>query len=603
MTANNATEPTDVENPGVQTADQTGLYRRLLGYAFQYRRYFIISIVGFALFAGTQALMAMILEFFLNNLENRPTNTFGFIPREITSALYFVPVSIIILAVFRGIGGFLGNFYMSRVGLGVVNDLRKSVFSHMMGLTQRYYDEKNSGELVSLIIYNIEQVTGSVTRAAKILFQDGFQVIAFLSVLLYLNWQLTLVFIAVIPLLGGLIYLASRYFRRVSRSIQLAVGKVTHIATESFQGIKLVKSFNGEPFEKKRFNSATDENLRFGIKFERVHAAQTPVLHFVIAGALAVLFLLVLLFWDDTAARAVMFVSVAGGIAKPARQLTSINSVIQRGLAAAETIFDTLDMPLAEDTGRKQLNAPKGEISFNAVSFSYQPEQTALKSLNLQIRPGETVALVGASGSGKSTIVNLLLRFYDPQHGSITIDGVDIRELSLHNLRNNIALVNQQTILFNDSVVANIAYGCEDQTVCRETAIDAAKNANADHFITQLEQGYDTKVGESGDRLSGGQRQRLAIARALYKDAPILILDEATSALDNESEKQIQKALENLTRGRTTLVIAHRLTTIENADKIVVLEQGEVLEAGTHDELLKNNGPYARLHSSQGAIS
>ncbi|WP_028885721.1 lipid A export permease/ATP-binding protein MsbA [Teredinibacter turnerae] len=580
-------------------AHNTQLYRRLLRFAYRYRNYFIVSLIGFAVFAGMEASMAMTAEFFLDRLEKRETESFKFIPREITNSLYFVPSAIIFLAVIRGIGAYLGNFYMSRVGLGVVNDLRKQVFSHMLNLPQKFYDDKNSGELVSLIIYNIEQVTGSVTRAVKSLFQDGMQVIAYLTVLLYFNWKLTLVFIAVIPLLAGLIYLASRYFRRVSRKIQHAVGRVTHIATETFQGIKLVKSYNGENYENRRFHQASDENLHFGTKFERVNAAQTPVLHIVIAFALATLFLLVLIFWDDTASRAVVFASVAGMIAKPFRNLSSINSIIQRGLAAAETIFSTLDLPSATDTGSKQLGAVKGEIAFNQVNFSYQPEQPALRSLSLKIEPGQTVALVGASGSGKTTIASLLLRFYDPQQGSITIDGQDINSVSLKNLRDNIALVNQQTILFNDSVLANIAYGCDKSEIDLAAAETAARNAYAEHFIRDLDKGIYTDVGEAGDRLSGGQRQRIAIARALYKNAPILILDEATSALDNESEKQIQLALENLKEGRTTLVIAHRLSTIENADKIVVLDKGEVVEMGDHKSLLAQQGHYAKLHQSQ----
>ncbi|WP_075188304.1 lipid A export permease/ATP-binding protein MsbA [Teredinibacter haidensis] len=573
------------------------LYRRLLSYAFEYRGFFIVSIIGFALFAGMEAIMAMLVEFFLNNLEGRETDSLNFIPKSITTSLYFVPAALVLLAALRGVGAFLGNFYMGRVGLGVVNDLRKQIFGHMIFLPQRFYDEKNSGELVSLIIYNIEQVTGSVTRAVKILFQDGMQVIVFLIFLLYMNWQLTITFIAVTPILAALIYLASRYFRRVSRRIQLTVGRVTHIATESFQSIKLVKSYNGEKYENRRFKEATDENLRFGIKFERVSALQTPILHIVIASALATLFLLVLFFWEDTSAKAVVFVTLAGRIAKPFRQLSTINSVIQRGLAAAETIFETLDIPAAENRGSKTLVNTKGAIALNNISFHYQQDQLALKQLDLAIAPGETIALVGASGSGKSTIVNLLLRFYEPQQGKITIDGNDIRELSLSSLRDNIALVNQQTILFNDSVLANIAYGSDN--IDRERVIEAAKNAYAEHFINELEHGFDTEVGEDGDRLSGGQRQRIAIARALYKDAPILILDEATSALDNESEKQIQKALENLKQGRTTLIIAHRLSTIENADKIVVLDRGEVVEAGTHQQLLQAKGYYAKLHSSQ----
>ncbi len=578
------------------------LYRRLLAYALNYKLFFAISIAGFALFAGMEAMLAMTLEFFINTLEDKPTDKFDFLPVALTTSILFVPVAVVVLSILRGAGSFLGNFYMGRLGLGVVNDLRKQVFGHMIYLPQGFYDKKNSGELVSLIIYNIEQVTGSVTNAVRTLIRDGFSLIAYLILLFYYNWKLTLVFFLVAPVLASLIYVASKYFRRVSRKIQTAFGKVTHIATESFQGIKLVKSYGGERYEKKRFNEAADENLRFSTKFERVSALQTPILHIVIATSLGILFFLVLLFWKGTAAEAVVYVSVAGLIAKPFRQLSQVNSIIQRGLAAAETIFTTLDYPLELDSGNREIRGIKGKITFNGVNFSYggsDSETVALDNISFTVEPGTTVALVGGSGSGKTTIANLLLRFYDPASGVIAIDDTPIQSLSLTNLRSHIALVNQQTILFNDNVTANIAYGEESDSIDQDRVIAAAENAYARHFIDSMREGFDTLIGEDGARLSGGQRQRIAIARALYKNAPILILDEATSALDNESEKQIQTALEKLKHNRTTLVIAHRLSTIENADKIIVLDKGKVVETGTHPELLNKGGYYAKLHSAQ----
>lgn len=585
----------------VNSPKSSRLYRRLLSYALNYKIFFVVSILGFALFAGMEAVLAMMLEFFINTLEDKPTDKFNFLPAAVTTSIFFVPVAVVILSALRGIGTFLGNFYMGRLGLGVVNDLRKQVFAHMIYLPQSFYDKKNSGELVSLIIYNIEQVTGSVTNAVRTLIRDGFSLIAYLILLFYYNWKLTLVFFAVAPILASLIYIASKYFRRVSRKIQTAFGKVTHIATESFQGIKLVKSYGGEHYEKKRFNQAADENLQFSTKFERVNALQTPILHVVIATSLGVLFFLVLLFWEGTAAAAVVYVSVAGLIAKPFRQLSQVNSIIQRGLAAAETIFTTLDYPSEPDQGNSELRNVKGRITFDGVSFAYngsESEVAALDNVSFTVEPGSTVALVGGSGSGKTTIANLLLRFYDPAAGVIAIDGTPIQSLSLANLRSHIALVNQQTILFNDNVTANIAYG-EESSIDTDKVSAAAQNAYAKHFIEGMSDGFDTLIGEDGARLSGGQRQRIAIARALYKDAPILILDEATSALDNESEKQIQTALEKLKRNRTTLVIAHRLSTIENADKIIVLDKGKVVETGTHNELLNKGGYYASLHNAQ----
>ncbi|MBX2859411.1 MAG: lipid A export permease/ATP-binding protein MsbA [Cellvibrionaceae bacterium] len=577
------------------------LYPRLLSYAAKYKLCIAVSIVGFALFATMEALLLGTVEFFINAIGdgNSDSKFTHFLPAEFVSSVFFVPVAIVVLSVFRGIGAYYGNFFMSKMGLGVVNDLRKQVFDHLLVLPQSYYDKRNSGELVSLIVYNIEQVTGSLTNAVKIILRDGFSVIGFLSVMFYHNWKLTLVFFSVAPLLAGLIYLSGRYFRRVSRHIQRAVGRVTHIATQSFQGIKLVKSFNAETYEQKRFADAADENLKFATKFERVIALQTPVLHVVIAVSLAAIFLLILMFWEGTPAAAVVYVTAAGAIAKPFRQLSKVNSIIQRGMAAAETIFGNLDLSPEVDSGRQQLSQVKGEIEFRNVSFAYNGNQPVLNDISITLPAGKTVAIVGSSGSGKSTLASLLLRLYEPDSGGIFVDGIPITDVSLNSLRENMSLVNQQTILFNDSVKANVAYTEALERIDCKAIMAAAENAQAKTFIENLEQGFDTQVGEAGDLLSGGQRQRLAIARAFYKNAPILILDEATSALDNESEKQIQIALDVLTKDRTTLVIAHRLSTVEKADLIVVLAEGKIVEQGSHQLLLSKGGAYAQLHQIQ----
>ncbi len=577
----------------------TGLYHRLLGYAFSYKLFFALSILGFLLFSGMDALLIRTAEFFVNALEKKPNNSLNFIPAHLTASIYFVPAVIIILSAIRGIGAFLGNFYMSKVGLNVINNLRKDVFSQLIYLPQTYFDKSNSGELVALLIYNIEQVTGSVTGAVKILVRDGFSVIAIFSILLFYNWKLTLVFVLTAPILAGLVYVTGKYFRKTSRKIQKAVGNITHIATEATQGIKLVKSYSGESYEQRRFSLASDNNKKFGLKFERVKAAQTPIMHFVIAISLAVIFLLVLLFWESSTAEAVAYITAAGFLPKPFRQLSTVNAVIQQGMAAAETIFSILDKDKEEDDGEKILTNTKGQIDFRNIQFGYDNDTKALNDVTLRINPGETIALVGSSGSGKTTLANLLLRFYSPDSGDILIDGVPISELSLKSLRSNIALVNQQTILFNDTIAANIGYGDKDYKNKIDKIDHAATHAYTKSFISKLEEGFDTLTGEDGARLSGGQRQRIAIARALYKNAPILILDEATSALDNESEKQIQAALEKLKQNRTTLVIAHRLSTIETADKIIVMSSGKIVEVGSHAELINKGGYYTNLYQAQ----
>ncbi|BCD98794.1 lipid A export permease/ATP-binding protein MsbA [Marinagarivorans cellulosilyticus] len=564
------------------------LYKRLLGYARPYRFFFVICFFGFAVMAAMEVAMAQMMEYFVDGLTTRDKDM-----------IIWIPIAVVAARMLHGIGAFAGNFFISRVGLGVVNDMRKQLFAHMLALPCSFYDAKNSGELVSLVIYNIAQVTGSVTNAVKIALRDGFTVVGLLIYLFYVEWKLTLIFLVMAPLLAGLVSIASRYFRRLSRRMQTTMGDITHVTNEALQGYKLVKSYNGQKYESARFDKASNENTRLATKYERVASLQGPIYHIVIACSLGLILFLILLFWQDSAGSAIAYLTAAGMIAKPIRQLSSVNETIQKGLAASETIFEVLDMAKeqSQDQSNKKLSVSGGSVSFNQVSFSYG-DKRAVNNINLTIEPGQTVALVGQSGSGKSTLVSLLLRFYEPESGAILIDGQPISEIALSSLRSQIAFVNQQTTLFNDTIAANIAYG-EDVQLDKDGLIAAAKSANAFDFIEQQTQGFETSIGEAGDRLSGGQRQRLAVARALYKDAPILVLDEATSALDNESEKLIQEALETLQEGRTTIVIAHRLSTIENADVIVAMQNGEITEVGNHKTLLEKGGYYASLYATQ----
>lgn len=579
-----------VTTPSDTSQGSAPLYRRLLSYAGHYKRLFVFSVLGFIVMAAMETLLAHLMKYFIDGLETRDR-----------ALVIYVPLAMVAVRLVHGIGSYLGNFNIACVGLNVVNDLRKQLFDHMVYLPSRFYDDNNSGEIVSLIVYNIQQVTGAVTNAVKIVLRDGFTVIGLLAYMFWQNWLLTCIFLILAPVLAGLVTIASRYFRRVSRRLQVTMGSISHIANEAVQGFRLVRSFGGEKYEAKRFAQASDENTRLGTKYERVSAAQAPVFHQVIALDLAILLFLILFFWETGTGSAVAYVTAAAMIAKPIRQLSSVNEIIQKGLAAAESIFAVMDIPLETDKGTKELSKPQGRIEFRHITFGYSDESTALNDVSFAIEPGQTVALVGRSGSGKSTLASLLLRFYDPQQGDILIDGEPITSLTLASLRRNVALVNQQTVLFNDTIKKNIAYAVDEDQIDDEAVRKAAENAYALPFIEQLPQGFDTLVGEDGARLSGGQRQRLAVARALFKDAPILVLDEATSALDTESEQQIQQALERLQEGRTTLVIAHRLSTIEKADQIIVMDQGRVVEQGTHTQLLEQKGYYASLHAVQFA--
>jgi subfamily B ATP-binding cassette protein MsbA len=550
-------------------------------------RLMIISLCGFVLYSGMETLMAQLMKYFVDGIETRDKQL-----------LWAVPVAIVVARLFHGVGSYFGNYYIARVGIHVVNDLRSHLFKHLLHLPSQYYDNQNSGEIISLITYNVAQVTGSVTKAVQVGLRDGFTVIGLLAYLIWVDWKLTCIFVVIAPILGLLANGASRYFRRLSRKMQVSMGGITHITNEAISGFRLVKSYNGQKYEAERFNTACKDNNLLSKKYERIAALQGPLFHLVIAVNLAIILFLIMAFWQHDTGTAVAYLTAAGMIAKPLRQVATINETIQKGLSAAESIFAVIDMQSERDEHSAVLQVKNGVIEFKAVGFSYDEQKQALSNINFTVQPGQTIALVGRSGSGKSTLSNLLLRLYDVQQGAILIDGTPINRVSLHSLRQNIALVNQHTVLFNDTVTRNIAYGLDDKDIDIKRVEQAAQLAQAQEFILALPDGFNTLIGEDGDKLSGGQRQRLAIARAMYKDAPILVLDEATSALDNEAEKAIQIALDALAKNRTTLVIAHRLSTIEHADTIVVMDQGQIIETGTHSELIARNGAYTQLHRS-----
>lgn len=575
------------------------IYFRLLGYVRPYISLFLISIVGFLIFASTQPMLGYILKYFVDGLSNPEAALFPSVPylRDL-QLLQAVPLLIILIAAWQGLGSYLGNYFLAKVSLGLVHDLRVQLFNNLLVLPNRYFDKHNSGHLISRITFNVTMVTGAATDAIKVVIREGMTVIFLFASLLFMNWRLTLVMVAILPLIAIMVRTASKKFRKQSKKIQLAMGDVTHVASETIQGYRVVRSFGGEAYEEKRFFNASQGNTDKQLRMTRTGAIYTPLLQLVIYTAMAVLMFLVLfLRGDASAGDMVAYITLAGLLPKPIRQLSEVSSTIQKGVAGAESIFEQLDVEPEVDTGTVERDVVSGRLDVRNLSFTYpDTERQVLNDISFSVEPGQMVALVGRSGSGKSTLANLIPRFYHHDKGEILIDGVEVEQYKLLNLRRHIAQVTQHVTLFSDTVANNIAYG-DLAGAPREDIEKAAKDAYAMDFIAQLPEGLDTQVGENGVLLSGGQRQRLAIARALLKNAPLLILDEATSALDTESERHIQAALDQVMKGRTTLVIAHRLSTIEKADLILVMDQGKIVERGTHEQLLAQNGYYSRLNA------
>lgn len=584
------------------------VYLRLLRYVLPYWGLFCISIVGFLIFASTQPMLGYILKYFVDGLANPDASLFARVPWMLEyipwlahlKLLQAVPLLIVLIALWQGIGSFLGNYYLAKVSMGLVQDLRVALFNNLLTLPNRYFDNHNSGHLISRITYNVTMVTGAATDAIKVVVREGMTVVFLFATLLWMNWKLTLVMVAILPVIGLMVTNTSKKFRKQSKNIQTSMGDVTHVTSEAIQGYRVVRSFGGEDYEKQRFLEASEENKSKQLKMVRTGAVYTPSLQLVIYSAMAILMFLVLwLRGDSSAGDLVAYITLASLLPKPIRQLSEVSSTIQKGVAGAESIFEQLDEEPEIDRGTVERERVEGRLEVRHLNFQYPgSEKPVLDDISFVAEPGQMVALVGRSGSGKSTLANLIPRFYHHENGEVLLDGVEIEDYRLRNLRRHIALVTQHVTLFNDTVTNNIAYG-DLAGAPLEDVKAAAEAAFAAEFIEKMPQGYDTLVGENGVLLSGGQRQRLAIARALLKNAPLLILDEATSALDTESERHIQAALDEVMKGRTTLVIAHRLSTIEKADLILVMDQGRIVERGTHRELLALNGYYARLHAKQ----
>lgn len=574
------------------TSNASAVYKRLWGYTRRYWGMFLVGIVGVTIDAGMQAAFVKFMEPLIDRVFVGKDAQFGMVLAGIIFAI----------GIIRVIGNFAGVYGMDWTGRKVVADMRQDLFDSYVRLPAAFYDRFSSGQLISKLAYNSEQVAQAASTAIVAAFRDVMLVILLLGVMITTNAMLTLVMLLLVPMIGLLISVISKRFRKISHRIQDSMGTVSHVTEEAVVGHRVVKVFQGQDAERERFNTVNNKTRRLHMRMVATHLASSSMLQ--ITAVMAIVLLLFIAtrpsLLDDISAGTftAIFWAMVGTI-PPLKRLTSVQSQLQKGIAAAESIFQVLDTPGERDDGSVEVDRVRGDLSFQQVGFSYEnSDKPVLHGVSLDIPAGSVTALVGPSGSGKTTLAGLIPRFYTYNSGRILLDDVELTDYALDSLRSQISLVSQDVVLFNDSVRGNIAYGAL-AGASDEDVIRAATAAHAMEFIERLPEGLDTQVGENGTLLSGGQRQRLAIARALLKDAPILILDEATSALDNESERAIQEALVEVMKHRTTLVIAHRLSTIENADQVVVLDQGAVVEIGTHRELIATGGAYANLYQTE----
>lgn len=580
----------ETQNTPSKNVDAWQNFKRLMGFAKKYKAAGIFSIFAMLGYASIDIFFLSKLGQLIDEglMGNNPT------------FMKWAPLFVIVCFTIRGIFHFLSNYCLSWVGHHVVTDLRQKLFEHVMSMPVAYHDKESTGTMISKITFDAEQIFEATSKSLLTLVQQGAFVIGLLGLMFWISWELSAIFLIITPIIALIATYVSKRFRKVSQNIQDAMGNVTTAAEQTFNGHKVVVTFDGQTREFERFAGINKQNRIQRMKMVATRSASVPIIQIIASFALA--FILYLTSTDaikDVSAGAFMsVVTYMTLLLRPLKMLTNVNGDFQKGMAACESIFNVLDQEKEKDTGTISIDRAKGNIEFKDVTFTYAGETSpTLKNVDLNVKPGETVALVGRSGSGKSTATSLLLRFYQATKGVVAIDGHDITEYKLKDIRKQFAYVSQQVVLFNDSIANNIAYGKPEAS--QEEIVEAAKKAHVWEFAKDMQDGLDTNIGDNGSMLSGGQRQRVAIARALLCDAPILILDEATSALDTESERHIQEALEVLQKDRTSIVIAHRLSTIESADNILVMDQGEIIESGNHQTLLDKNGAYAQLHNFQ----
>lgn len=566
--------------------------RRLLSYVKPYRMGFVAAALGMLGYA-------LVDVYFISNLPD-------FIDKGIndknTEYLRYAPLFVVLIFLLRGLCNFVASYCLNWVGTHIVQNMRQQLFEHYMRLPVSFHDKHSTGELISKVTYNTEQIKQATSKALAVLVREGVFVTGLVVMMFYYSWQLSAIFLLIAPVIAVVVRFVSKRFRMLSRNIQTAMGDVTTSSEQMLNGHKVILSFGGQQIESKRFAGINNLTRRQDVKMEATRAISVSLIQVIASFALA--FVVYMASYPDMldSLSAGVFTTIVGSmmmLLRPLKQLTTVNSEFQRGLTAAASVFEILDHPVEQDTGTTELTGVNGDIRFEQVNFSYPGhDKQVLSDISFTVPAGKTVALVGRSGSGKTTISSLLPRFYELNSGDIFIDQHNIRSCTLASLRKQMALVSQHVTLFNDTIANNITYGCTEP-ISEQQLQSVAEKAHVLEFAAQLKDGLNTVIGENGVSLSGGQRQRIAIARALLREAPILILDEATSALDTESERKIQAALNELLKGRTSIVIAHRLSTIENADSIIVMEQGRIVEQGDHATLLAKDGAYAQLYKLQ----